>query len=78
MTIVAWLWIALSVVAALVLAALIWLGGPLVFIGDAQPFESVGVRLAVILVIWLIVGASIAWRIVSRRRAAGPLYGRAY
>ncbi len=73
MTIVAWLWIALSVVAALVLAALIWLGGPLVFIGDAQPFESVGVRLAVILVIWLIVGASIAWRIVSRRRAAAAL-----
>jgi type VI secretion system protein ImpL len=73
MTMVAWLWIALSVVAALVLAALIWLGGPLVSIGDAQPFEGVGARLAIILVIWLIVGASIAWRIVSRRRAAAAL-----
>ncbi len=73
MTLVAWLWIALSVVAAIVLAALIWLAGPLVSIGDAQPFESVGVRLAIILVIWLIVGASIAWRIISRRRAAAAL-----
>lgn len=73
MTLVAWLWIALSVVAALVLAALIWLAGPLVSFGDAQPFESVGVRLAIILVIFLIVGASIAWRIVSRRRAAAAL-----
>ncbi|HYA74801.1 MAG TPA: type VI secretion system membrane subunit TssM, partial [Roseiarcus sp.] len=73
MTIVAWLWIALSIVAAFILAALIWLGGPLVFIGDAQPFESVGARLGVILVVWLIVGASIAWRIVSRRRAAAAL-----
>jgi len=73
MTIVAWLWITLSIVAALILAALIWLGGPLVFIGDAQPFESVGVRLGVVLVIWLIVGASIAWRIVRRRRAAAAL-----
>ncbi|MGO4872113.1 MAG: type VI secretion system membrane subunit TssM [Roseiarcus sp.] len=73
MTIVAWLWIALSIVAALVLAALIWFAGPIVFIGDAQPFDSVGVRVGVILVIWLIVGASIAWRIVRRRRAAAAL-----
>ncbi|HEY1944014.1 MAG TPA: type VI secretion system membrane subunit TssM [Roseiarcus sp.] len=73
MTLVAWLWIALSAVAAIVLAALVWLAGPLVSIGDVQPFESVWVRLAVILVIVLIVGASIAWRIISRQRAAAAL-----
>ena len=73
MTFVAWLWIALSVAAALVLAALIWLAGPLVSFGDAQPFDSVGVRVGVILVLWLIVGASTAWRIVRRRRAAAAL-----
>ena len=73
MTIAAWLWTALSIVAALLLAALIWLAGPLVSFGDAQPFESVGVRVGVILVLWLIVGVSIAWRIISRRRAAAAL-----
>ena len=73
MTLVAWLWIVLSVLAALVLATLIWLAGPLVSIGDVQPFESGWVRLVIILVIWLIVGASIVWRIVSRRRAAAAL-----
>src|SRR5260370_1411972 len=58
MTIVAWLWIALSIAAALVLSALIWLAGPLVYFGEAQPFESVGVRLTVILLILLIVGGT--------------------
>jgi type VI secretion system protein ImpL len=73
MTIVAWLWTALSLVAAFLLAGLIWLAGPLVSFGDAQPFESVGARLGVILVLWLIVGVSLAWRIISRRRAAAAL-----
>ena len=73
MTIVAWLWIALSVVAALVLSALIWLAGPLVSFGEAQPFESVWVRLILILLILLIVGGTIAWRIVARRRAAAAI-----
>ena len=73
MTLVAWLWIVLSILAALVLGALIWFAGPLVSIGDVQPFESVWVRLAIILVLWLIVGVSIVWRIVSRRRAAAAL-----
>ena len=45
MTLVGWLWIALSVVGALVLAALVWFAGPLVSIGDAQPFEGVWLRL---------------------------------
>ena len=73
MTMVGWLWIALSIVGALVLAALVWLAGPLVSIGDAQPFEGVVTRLVIILVILLIVGGSIAWRIVARRRAAAAI-----
>ena len=73
MTIVAWLWIVLSILAALVLGALIWLAGPLVSFGDVQPFDSVGVRVGVILFLWLIVGASIVWRIIRRRRAAAAL-----
>jgi type VI secretion system protein ImpL len=73
MTRVVWLWIALSVVCALVLAALVWLAGPLVSIGDAQPFEGTVTRLLIILVIFLIVGGSIAWRIIRRRRAAASI-----
>ena len=63
------LWMALSIVGALILSALVWLAGPLVSIGDVQPFEGVLTRLAIILVILLVVGGSIAWRIVARRRA---------
>ena len=41
MTLVAWLWIVLSVIAAMIFAALIWFGGPAVFIGDSQPLDGV-------------------------------------
>ncbi len=69
MTTVGWFWVALSILGALVLSALVWLGGPLVAIGDLQPFEGVLTRLLIIAFILFIVGASIAWRILARRRA---------
>ncbi len=73
MTTVAWLWIALSIVGALVLAALVWVAGPLVSFGDVQPFEGTLTRLVIVLVIFLIVGGSIAWRVIARRRAAAAI-----
>ena len=48
MTVMAWLWIGLSILGAIVLAAVVWLAGPLVSIGDAQPFDSALVRLIII------------------------------
>src|ERR1700728_898729 len=69
----AWLWIGLSVLGAIVLAAVVWLAGPLVSIGDTQPFDSALVRLIIILAIVLAVGGAIAWRIISRRRAAAKI-----
>ncbi len=45
MTVMAWLWIGLSILGAIVLAAVVWLAGPLVSIGDVQPFDSALVRL---------------------------------
>ncbi len=69
MTKVGWFWVALSILGALVLSALVWLGGPLVAIGDSQPFEGVITRLLIIVLILLVVGGSIAWRILARRRA---------
>jgi len=73
MTIIGWLWIALSILGALVLAAVVWLAGPLVYIGDAQPFEGVVTRLVIVTLILLIVAGSIVWRIIARRRAAAAI-----
>ncbi len=68
-----WIGIALSLLAAVVLAALIWIVGPLIVIADYQPLDGVLTRVLIILVIFLIVGGGIAWRIISRRRAAAAL-----
>ena len=73
MTMVAWLWIAFSVLGAFVLATVVWLAGPLISIGDAQPFDGAFARLLIIGLILLIVGGSIAWRIIARRRAAAKI-----
>ena len=68
-----WLWVALSVLGALLFAALVWFGGPLIAVADYAPFEGAGVRLTIIFVVFLIVGAMIAWRVVKRLRAAAAL-----
>src|ERR1700733_661073 len=73
MTLMAWLWIGLSILGAIVLAGGVWLAGPLVSIGDVQPFDSAVVRILIILAILLAVGGVIAWRILSRRRAAAKI-----
>ena len=76
MTTIGWLWIALSVAGALVLAAVVWLAGPLVTIGDAQPFEGVVTRLLIITLILLIVAAALigapAARGISRQNDESP------
>ncbi len=73
MNAMAWIWIALTIIGALIFAALVWFAGPIIFIGDAQPFESVWLRLLIVLVLFAIVGASIAYRIIKRRKAAKAL-----
>ena len=68
-----WLWTAFSILAALIFSALVWFGGPLVFVMDAQPFESGLVRGVIIAAIWLVVIGAILWRFLRRRRAAAAL-----
>src|ERR1700685_4358972 len=63
---IGWLWIALSVLGALVLAAVVWLAAPLVYIGDAQPFEGVVTRLALVTLILLITAGSLGCRLTAR------------
>jgi type VI secretion system protein ImpL len=73
MTSLGWLWIAFSAVAALIFAALIWFAGPIIFIGETQPLAGVGTRLILIAIVLLVVFGVIAWRVISRRRAAAAL-----
>ncbi len=73
MTLVFWIWIGLTILGTIVFSALVWFAGPIISVGDVEPFESVWVRLTIIVVLWLIVLAVIAWRIVKRRRAAAKL-----
>ena len=73
MTFVFWLWIALTIIATIVFSALVWFAGPIISIGEFEPFESVWLRLTIVLILWLIVLAIVAWRIIRRRRAAAKL-----
>jgi type VI secretion system protein ImpL len=76
MSLAIWLRIGAILLGTLALAALVWFGMPFVAIGDVRPFESIWVRLPVILL--LAIGA-IAWiaQIVIRRRRATAALGEA-
>ena len=58
MTLANWLWLAFSLVATLVFTVIVWIGGPLVIIGDSQPFGGLYTRLLIILVVWTICSRS--------------------
>src|SRR5579872_3177139 len=73
MNAMAWIWIALTIIAALVFSALVWFAGPIIFIGDTQPFESAWLRLLIVFLILAVTAAAIAYRIIKRRRAAKAL-----
>jgi type VI secretion system protein ImpL len=73
MTAMGWIWIGLTILGALIFAALVWFAGPIIFIGDAEPFESAWLRLLIIVILFAIVGASIAYQVIKRRRAAKAL-----
>jgi type VI secretion system protein ImpL len=73
MTLVFWIWIGLTILGTIVFSALVWFAGPIISVGDVEPFESGWLRLAIILILWIIVLAVVAWRIVKRRRAAAKL-----
>jgi type VI secretion system protein ImpL len=73
MTVFAWFWIALSIIGAITFSVLVWFAGPIISIGDSQPFDSFWLRFAIILVVWIIVVGSIAYKVIKRRRAAAAL-----
>ena len=73
MTRMGWVGVAFSVLAAIVLAIVIWLAGPLIGFGDVRPFEGALVRGLIIFILFLVVGALILWRVLSRRRAEAKI-----
>src|SRR5260370_24152940 len=73
MTVVAWIWIGLTILGAVMFSVLVWFAGPIISIGDVQPFEGFWLRFLIILVVWMIVLATIAYQIVKRRRAAAAI-----
>jgi type VI secretion system protein ImpL len=73
MTLMAWIGIALTIVGALAFCALVWFAGPIIFIGDSQPFDSVWVRLLIILIVIALAVGGIVFSVWRRRRGAAAL-----
>lgn len=73
MSIAIWLRIAAIVIGTLALAALVWFGGPFIAVGEVRPFESLWVRLPLMLLMLLGAIAWIAFIVIRRRRAAAAL-----
>ena len=55
MNLVAWLWIAFSLVATLIFSMVVWLAGPVVGYADWRPFSDAAPRFVIIFVVWAIV-----------------------
>lgn len=63
----------LGALTALIVSALLWWMGPLVQIGEWQPFAQWGVRLAWVVFIWLFWGGLLGWRIWRQRKSNAAL-----
>ncbi|RZI84083.1 MAG: type VI secretion system membrane subunit TssM [Rubrivivax sp.] len=63
----------LAVIGLLALSAIIWWVGPLIAIGAVRPLESAGVRLAIIVVLFLLLAAKVAYGAWQRKRTNAAL-----
>lgn len=63
----------LGTLGLLALSALVWWVGPLLAIGEARPFDSVWVRVAVLAVLWALWIAHLAYGAHKRRRTNAAL-----
>ena len=63
----------LGTLGLLALSALVWWVGPLLAIGEARPFDSVWVRVAVLAVLWVLWLAHLAYGAYKRRRTNAAL-----
>jgi type VI secretion system protein ImpL len=73
MSVAVWLRIAAIVIGTLALCALVWFGGPFIAVGEVRPFESLWVRLPIVLVLCIGAAVWITLMILKRRRAAAAL-----
>ena len=73
MNLAIWLRIGAILLGTLALAALLWFGAPFLAVGDIRPFESIWVRLPIVLLLALGAIAWIALIVIRRRRATAAL-----
>jgi type VI secretion system protein ImpL len=73
MTPLAWVRIGATLVGVLALSFLIWIGGPLVAVGEVRPLGGELPRAALILVVVAIAAAAIAWDVLRRRKASAAI-----
>ncbi len=65
--------VVLGTIGLLALSAIVWWVGPLVAIGSARPLGALGVRIAVLVVLWGLWLASLAWKSWKRRKTNAAL-----
>ncbi|MDP2006519.1 MAG: type VI secretion protein IcmF/TssM N-terminal domain-containing protein, partial [Rubrivivax sp.] len=63
----------LGTLGLLALSALVWWAGPLLAFGETRPFDSVWVRLAIVLVLWALWIGLQVWKLRQRRRTNAAL-----
>ena len=63
----------LAVLGLLALSAIVWWIGPLIAIGESRPLESMWVRLAIIVVLFLLLAAKLAYAAWQRKRTNAAL-----
>ncbi len=68
-----WLLIGAVVVGLLSFAAIVWFAAPLIGYAETHPFESIWVRLPIILIVFAVVGGIYGFRWWRKRRAARAL-----
>lgn len=73
MSVLGWIWVALSILGVIAFSVLVWFAGPLIFIADVQPFESVWLRLTLIAIAVLLTLGVILFKVLRRRRAERAL-----
>jgi len=65
--------ITLGLIGLVALSAVVWWGGPLLAIGNVRPLDGLGVRIAVLAVIWLLGAVRLVWGVLKRKRAHAAL-----
>jgi type VI secretion system protein ImpL len=65
--------VVIGTIGLLALSAIVWWVGPLVAIGESRPLESLGVRIGVLVLLWVLWIGRLAWVAWKRRKTNAAL-----